>query len=189
MKIEDGKGKSGDMSVSASQRGNVSAKTAPRIFYISRDDSLAFNAISVGDFSYDIGEYCFYLKNTSSTRNMMIQHIEFHSVDAIRWVVHEVTGTAAAGTAIIPSNLNLASGIPAEATAMGGGAAITGLTPVKTVGTHRTGVFGEGEMDYAGSLILGPGNAIAVEYDNEYSTTTGFVEIDAFFHYEGIGVT
>jgi hypothetical protein len=189
MKIEDGKGKSGDMSVSASQRGNVSSKTASRSFYISRDDSLAFNAISTGAFSYDIGEYCFYLKNTSSTRNLMMQHIEYHSVDAVRWVVHEVTGTAAAGTSITPSNLNLASGIPAEATAMGGGAAITGLTSVKVIGTHRTGVFGEGEMAFNGALILGPGNAIAVEFDNEYSTTTGIVEIDMFFHFETIGAT
>ena len=189
MKIEDGKGKSGDMSVSASQRGNVSAKTAPRIFYISRDDERAFNAITVGGNDYAAGEFCFYLKNTSSTRNLMIQHLEFHSEDAVRFIINQVTGTAAGGTAITPSNLKLSSGIPAEATAMGGGAAITGLTVSKVIGTHRTTALSESEMDYGGALILGPGNAIAVEFDSEAGGTSGIVEIDAFFHYEGIGVT
>jgi hypothetical protein len=189
MKIEDGKGKNGDMSVSVAQRGNVSSKNAARIFYISRDDSLAFNAISIGDNDYADGEFCMYLKNTSATRNIMIQHIEFHSVDATRFIISEVTGTAAGGTVITPSNLNLASGIPGEATAMGGGAAITGLTVVKVVGTHRTTALSESEMSYEGALILGPGNAIAVEKDTEYSGTTGIVEIDVFFHFETIGAT
>ena len=177
------------MSVSSVNRGNVSAKTNPRLFYSSRDDGLAFNAISIGDNDYAIGEYCMYLKNTSTTRNLFIKHIEFHSVDASRFKVFEVTGTAAAATAIIPSNLNLGSGITAEATSMGGGAAITGLTAVKLIGTHRTTALGESEMDYADALILGPGDAIAVELDAEYGGITGIVELDIFFHYENIGAS
>lgn len=189
MKIEDGKGKNGDASVSSVQRLNVSAKVAPRMFYIGRDDGLTFNAISLGDNDYAAGEYCFYIKNTSATRNIYIQHIEYHSEDAAVWKLFEVTGTAAGATAIIPSNLNLGSGLLAEATCMGGGAAITGLTVVKQIGTHRTEALSEGEMHYDGALVLTPNKAIAVEYEKEYVGTSGLVEIDLFFWYETLGAS
>ena len=185
MKIEDGKGKNGDMSVSVSQRGNVSAKTKNRLFYVSRDDGLAFNAV-MPTFSAAAGEYVFYIKNTSADKNMMINHIELHSVEAVHWKFFEVTGTAAAGTAITPSNLNLGSGRQAEATCMGGGATITGLTLGKQLGSHRTEATGEAGMDWGGGLILSPNTAIVVEYD---TGTTGLCEIDCLFHFETIGAT
>ncbi|HUV84540.1 MAG TPA: hypothetical protein VMV86_02465 [Methanosarcinales archaeon] len=185
MKIEDGKGKNGDMSVSYAQRGNVSSKSKNRLFYISRDDGLAFNAV-MPSFSAAAGEYVFYLKNTSPTKNLMIDHIEYHSLQAVHWKVWQVTGTAAAGTAITPANLNLGTGIPAEATCIGGAATITGLTLGNQLGTHRTEATGEGEMDWGGGLILSPNTAIMVEYD---TGTTGLCEIDCLFHFETIGAT
>ena len=95
----------------------------------------------------------------------------------------QVTGTAAGGSVINSSNLNLGSANVAEATSRGDGA-VTGLTNVKQIGTHRNDANGEGEMDYDNALILAPNSAIAVEYD---SGTTGAAEIDCFFHYETIG--
>lgn len=183
MKIEDGKGKNGDMSVSASQRGNVSAKTNPRIFYVSRDDQKSYNAIMPG-YSATAGNYVFYMRNDSTFDNLFVQHIEFHSVQAVLWKIWEVSGTAAGGTVISPANLNLASGLTSETTCMGGGANITGLTTVKQIGTHRTDTNGHAEMRYQDSLILGPNKAIAVEYD---TGTTGLCEIDCFYHFEPIG--
>ena len=161
-------------SVSSTNRLNVSAKTNPRIFYSSRDDGQAFNAISLGANDYAAGEFGFYIKNTSTTRNMFIKHIEFHSVDAARYLIS-------------PSNLNLGSGLSAETTCMGGGAAITGLTTTKLIGTHRTTALSESEMSYLNALILTPNSAIAIEYDAEYGGTTGIMEIDCFFHFENIG--
>ena len=109
MKIEDGKGKNGDCSVSTAQRLNVSAKTRDRMFYISRDDEQAFNAV-MPTFNGVAGNYVFYLKNTSSTKNLFLHSLEYHSVENVQWKVWNVTGTAAAGTAITPTNLNLGSG-------------------------------------------------------------------------------
>ena len=185
MKIEDGKGKSGDASVSFAQRLNVSSKSKNRLFYISRDDGLAFNAV-MPSFSAAAGVYVFYLKNTSSEKNLYIDHIEYHSIQAVHWKVFQCTGTAAGGTVITPTNLNLGSGRGAEATAMGGAATITGLTIGNQIGTHRTEATGEGEMDWGGGLILSPGTAIVLEYD---TGTTGLCEIDCLFHYETIGAT
>jgi hypothetical protein len=181
LQIEDGKGSGRSCSVSTVNRLNVSAKTNPRIFYSSRDDGLAFNLIST-DSGATAGEYIFYIKNSSATRNLFVKHIEFHSANAAVWKVWEVTGTAS-GTTITSSNLNLSSGQVAEAVGVGDGA-ITGLTTVKQIGTHRNDANGEGEMTYDDALILGTGKAIAVEYD---TGTTGSAEIDCFFHYEDIG--
>ena len=183
MKIQDGKGKNGDASVSAAQRLNVSAKTRDRIYYVSRDDEQAFNAV-MPTFSAAAGEYVYYIKNTSSTKNMFLHSIEYHSVENVHWKVHQVTGTAAGGTAISPANLNLGSGRTAEATVMGGAATITGLTIVTQIGTHRTSAYGEASMNWGGGLILAPNTAIAIEYD---TGTTGLCEIDCIFHYETIG--
>lgn len=184
MKIEDGKGKNGDMSVSASQRGNVSAKTNPRIFYASRDDQKAYNAIMDSSFSAAAGDYVFYLANTSSSDNLFVKHIEFHSVQAVKWRIWEVSGTAAGGTTITPANLNLASGLSSSTICMGGGATITGLSTVKQIGTHRTEPDGDATMHYDDALIIGPNKAIAVEYD---TGTTGICEIDCFYHFEPVG--
>ena len=185
MKIEYGKGKNGDCSVSTAQRLNVSAKTRDRLFYVSRDDNLAFNAI-MPSFSAAAGQYVFYLKNTSSDKNLMVHGLEFHSVENVHWKIFSCTGTAAAGTAIEPTNLNLGSGRSAEASSMGGGATITGLTTVKQIGSHRTTAFGEAGMSFGDGLILAPNTAIVVEYD---TGTTGLCEIDCLFHFETIGAS
>lgn len=181
--LDDGLGKNGPMEVNEDRRGNVSSSVNPRIFYSSRDKQSAYNAImpEFGGSGAAAGNYVFYLKNDSKTEDIFIQHIEFHSVNSVKWKVWEVTGTAAGGTTITPGNLNLGSGKTADATCMGGGATITGLTTVKQIGTHRTEANGEGEMDYGDALILKSGNAIAVEYD---TGTTGECEIDCFFHFE-----
>jgi len=185
MRINDGKGKNGDASVSSVQRLNVSAKTKNRLFYISRDDGLAFNAV-MPTFSAAAGEYVYYLKNTSSDKNIFINSVEYHSVEAVVWKVFSVTGTAAGGTVITPTNINLGSGRQAEATVMGGGATITGLTTVAQIGTHRTQATGEASMDWGGGLILAPNTAIMVEYD---TGTTGLCEIDCLFHFETVGAS
>ena len=182
--IGDGKGANGPMSVSDSRRGNMSAQTNPRIFYSSRDDEKAYNAIMDSDYSATAGDYVFYFKNDSQTDNIFVKHIEFHSVQDAKWRVWEVTGTAAAGTTITPSNLNLSSGLQHPAVCMGGGATITGLTVGKQVGTHRTEAGSAGNMTYEDSLILGPGKAVMIEYD---TGTTGICEIDFFYHYETLG--
>lgn len=185
MRIEDGKGKNGDMSVSSVQRGNVSSKSKNRLFYISRDDGLAFNAV-MPSYSATAGDIVYYLKNTSADKNIMVDSLEFHSLQAAHWKIFQVTGTAAGGTAITPANVNLGSGRQAEASVMGGGATITGLTNSAQIGTHRTEATGEAHMDWSGGLILAPNTAIAVEYD---TGTTGLCEIDCLFHFETVGAS
>lgn len=166
--------------VSSFNRLNVSAKTNPRLFYASRDEAQSFNAISDTS-NAATGTYVHYLKNTSKTKNLFVKHIEFHSVNAAKWKIWHVTGTAT-GTDVVPSNLNLGSGLLAETECKGNGS-VTGLSNIKQIGVHRNDALGEGAMEYDDSLLISPEQAIAIEYIG----ATGDVETDIFFHFETIG--
>lgn len=181
MKVEDGKGKNGDMSVSVTQRGNVSAKTAPRPMYSARDDGLSFSAVY--HFTAAATEHVAYLKNTSSTRNLFVGDISFGGVETILWKCFFCTGTAAAGETITPTPTNRSKSIPAEATAMAGSTAITGLTTAGEFTTRRSSANGTEEEHFDGTVILGPGDAIVIEYD---TGTGGIAEVDVHFHYEDL---
>lgn len=182
MKIEDGKGKNGDMSVSSTQRGNVSAKTAPRAMFSARDDGLSFS--SVYTFTAAAGEHVAYLKNTSSTRNLFIGDISFGAVETVLWKGFFVTGTAAAGETVTPTPTNRSKSIPAEASCMAGNTAITGLTTDGIFTARRTPVNDTGEEAFDGTVVLGPGDAVVIEYD---TGTGGIGEVDIHFHYEDLG--
>ena len=182
MKIEDGKGKNGDMSVSTTQRANVSAKTAPRIMYASRDDGLGYTAI-YDDITADAGDYVAYLKNESSTRNLFVSDLAASGVENIKWKLWSATGVAASGEEVIPSGLNLSKKIPAEATAMAGAIPITGLTKDLPLGTGRSGANNGAEQMFHNALILGPGDAVVLEYDAGLS---GLCEATFHFHFEDL---
>jgi len=177
--IEDGAGRGFSASVSESNRLNVSGKVAARAYYVSRDDKLAFTVSSV-DASAAAGDYIFYIKNTSSTRNLYMGEIHVGAFEAVLWKCWHVTGTSAGSSALTPVNLNLSSGISAEATSRGDGA-ITGLTAVSLLHRIRSNALDESTMSFIGALILAPGDAIAVEYD---TGTTGTASVTCEFHYE-----
>jgi len=179
MKIEDGKGNNGDASVSSVQRLNVSAKTAPRAMYSSRDFGRSYSAIY--HMTAAAGEHVSYLKNTSSTRNMFIGDISFGGVPSILWKCFFCTGTAAAGEAVIPQPTNKSKAIPAEAIAMAGDTAITGLTTEGQFTTRRSAANETTEEAFEGTVILGPGDAVVIEFD---TGTSGICEVDIHFHYE-----
>jgi hypothetical protein len=184
MKIEDGKGKNGDASVSSVQRLNVSAKNAPRAMYAGRDFGLSYSAVYHATAA--AGEYVAYLKNTSSTRNMFVGDMTIGGVNSILWKMFFVAGTAASGELITPTPMNKSKNIPAEAIAMAGDTAITALTADGEFSAIRSPAADSIEENFDGTLILGPGDAIALEYD---AGTSGICEVDIHFHYEDIGAS
>ena len=180
MKIEDGRGKYGDAGVSADQRLDVSARSAERAFYSARDDGLAYS-VTMDAMTLAAGDIAGYLKNTSSTRNLIINDMDFSGVPAGKWIVSSCSGTAAAGTAVTPTNLNLSKGNAAEASAMSGDTSITGLTAIATIGVVRHEALGQQEENFSSGLILGPSDAIMIEYD---TGAGGLCEIVIDLHYE-----
>jgi len=184
MKIEDGKGKNGDMSVSTTQRGNVSAKTAPRAMYSARDEGQSFTAIYT--FTAAAGDQVAYLKNTSSGRNLFVGDVSLGGVQSVLWKFFFVTGTAASGETVISTPTNKSKNIPAETIAMAGDTSITGLTVGAAFSIRRSSANDTQEEAFEGTVILGPGDAIMIEYD---TGTAGIGEIDIHFHCEDIGAS
>jgi len=183
MQLEDGRGRGYSASISESNRLNVSAKSNPRMFYISRDEQRAFSAVGI-DSSAAAGDMVFHLKNTSASRNMVLHTLAASSANNTLLKLWEVTGTAASGSEITPTNLNLTSGLTAEADCMGGeAAAITGLATGRLISCRRITASTHIALDLNDALIIGPSDQIAVEYD---TGTTGSVELTAVFYYEDI---
>jgi len=178
--IEDGGGKNGNVWISKNQRLNTSSRSNPREFYASRDEGRAYSAMYV-DMTLVAGDICAYLKNDSSTRNLFIGDITVGGVSDGSYKIFKVTGTAAAGATVTPASLNLSKSIPAEATAMSGDTSITGLTFVEQLSFMRHPALSQVEESYDGTIILGPGDAIAIEMD---AGTGGVHDVDIHFHYE-----
>ncbi len=153
---------------------------------ISREEQRSFNVVFSGPTMTD-GQYVAYIKNTSTTRNMHIwlTRCGAEGTAPIIWKIHSVTGTAANGVAVTPINLNLSSGLTAEATTIGdqGGTAISGLTSEGVVAQFRHANQASFDVPFHGTLILGPGNAIAVEADDGSVTAS---EVLIRFYYEDI---
>lgn len=176
MYIEDGKGKNGKASVSAVQRLNVSAKTAPRIFYIARDDERSFTWNS--SYSATSGDKVLYIKNTDTDRNLIIHFLSLGCANNGKFEIYTASGTAA-GTTITPTNLNVASRKEANSSQFGD-AAVTGVSTIGKLYTKRIlANTTEPVQGIAQAVILGFGDAIVVEYTG--STGEIDVEVTAYF--------
>jgi len=161
--ILDGKGSGQSAAISPSgNRLNVSSRADERIYYISRDNGDSYSVTSI-DASPSGGEYNFYFKNTSTTQKFYVKHIIVGAADLAIFKVAVVTGTAA-GTELTPVNLNLTSGRTASCDCRGNGA-ITGLTESSVIDIRSVEADATEGFDFHDALILGQGDAIAVEFD------------------------
>lgn len=179
--IEDGKGRGFSVSVSESNRLNVSAKIAHRSYYVSRDRRQAFAITSI-DADAVAGDFILYIKNISSTKLLFVNDVHVSAVQSVLWKLWTVTGTAAGSSALTPANFHSGAGITAEATVRGNGA-VSGLSTDRLMHAKRTLATGSGTMEVKGAFILSPNTAFAVEYD---TGTTGIAEVTVEFHFEDI---
>ena len=112
-------------------------------------------------------EYTLWIKNNSE-KNLIIQDIYSWAVDAdVVWKLWQVTGTGATAPAIVPVNMNISSAHIAAVTCLGGATAVSGLTTVNTPIFHW--YQGPANTPFSfntdDALIIGPGQAVAIEYD------------------------
>ena len=149
-------------------RANVSSRSDSRAYYNSRDKGQTFS-IPFDFQSAAAGEFGVYFKNTSTTGKVfVVGAIGVNSAEASRIKLWFVTGTAASGTAVIPTNLNASSGNAATGTAMEGGSAATGITGLSEDGLidflYIT-ALGHQEFRLNDRLRLSQNDAIALEYE------------------------
>jgi hypothetical protein len=178
-RIQDGSGTGREAKVTADNRLDTSSRQNPRLYYISRDDGQVYSATS-HDASAAAGTYIIYLKNISTTKNIYVDEVIVGGVETALWKLWFVTGTAAGGSVLTPTNLNKTSANAADATSRGNDS-ITGLTTAGQIGAVRSSANGHADLSTRDSIILGQGDAIAIEYD---TGTTGIAEAEIVFYYE-----
>jgi len=153
-------------------RANVSSRSDSRGYYVSRDRQLAFSAC----FSHPTsaaGQYSFYFKNTSSTKDFVVSTIGLNSDLGAQIKLWRVSGTAANGVTLTPTNENLSSSVTADATCLedGAGTAISGLTNENLLDYALIPVDGVRELLADDRVRLSQNEAIAIEVDAVTSGT------------------
>jgi len=172
-KIDYSSDKSGGLEEArgSDSRLNVSSRSDSRSYYNSRDEAQAYSVpFAMADAA--VGEFVVYWRNTSSDRKLVIDAIGFNAIENAHAILHYVSGTAAGGNELTPTNLNKSSSnaAPSDSTvsAMEGGAAatgITGLTSISVIDRANVQANGHEEFRLADRLRLGQNDAIAIEYD------------------------
>lgn len=149
-------------------RLNVSSRADSRAYYNSRDKGQTYTVpFDFQDAS--AGEFGVYWKNISTDgKILVIRSIGVNSIQNSRIKLMYVTGTAAAGTTVTPTNLNKLSPNSANAIAMEGGSAATGITGLTNDGLIDfvyVSANGHEEFRLDDQLRLGQNDAVALEYD------------------------
>ena len=149
-------------------RASVSSRTDSRSYYNSRDKGQAYS-IPFDFQSATAGEFGGYFKNASTNGKIfVVDSIGVNTVEASRIKLWFVSGTAAGGTNLIPTNLNRASGNAATSTAMEGASAATGITGLSSdalIDIVYVTATGHEEFRLDDRLRLAQNDAIAIEYD------------------------
>jgi len=177
VRIEDGKGSGVIAQVTTKNRLSVDAAVSTRDFFVSKDEGQAYHVVSE-DATAVANEETFYIQNSSTSKNLFIDHLILATDTANKFRLKKVTGTAAGGSALTAENLNMTSSNSADAVMRGDGS-ITGLTDAGDVTIIRVDANDTGEMEFEDKLILGQNDAIAIETE-----ANAAVEITADFHFE-----
>jgi len=176
VRIDDG-GKNGSVSVSNTQRLDVSSRSASREYYESRDEGQVYSVISV-DATAVANEESIYVQNTSTSKDMIIDQVIISTDTASLWRIKFVTGTATGSSVLTPINLKKASSNSASSTCRGNGA-VGGTTDNGDIILARVGAAEHDEFTFSEALRLGQDDAIAVECE-----TNAAVEITIIFHFD-----
>ena len=172
--IEDGKGRGFTTEVTDNNKLAVAAVMRRAVTSISEENGLAF--IAETNFTTTaINQVFFYLKNTDSEKMLHVNRLILNSDVNTMFHLYKATGTASGGSAVTPTNINFTSGNTADVTVLGAGS-ITGLTLTKL---HHARILASDSfiVDWGGAIILGNGDAIAIES----TTTTTFATCSVEF--------
>ena len=169
IEIEDGTGDGYRVKVDKCHRMETKSVAFSESAQVSREDGLTF--LWTSSYSASTGDEVIYIKNTSATKNLIIDKATVNSVLTGLFELNEVSGTAA-GTVDTGANANRTSSNAAEASSFGN-AAVTGLTPGVRIDMARVPAAGRATMELNDVLILGLGDAVAITYTG----STGIIDI------------
>ena len=185
MIINDGSGTGRAARVTEDNRLQVMSNVASRIYFNSRDYQESYSIVCA-DSGPTAAEYTLYIGNTNQTHDLVIGEFWTYATDAdVQWKLAHVTGTAAGAALIVPVNCNLTSSKVATAIVRGGThLGVTGLTPVNVIWQWRNGAVNTTIILTTSDLLrVGPGQAVAIEYD---AGTGGAVLIGVTMYFDRI---
>lgn len=177
LRIEDGTGSGSSAKVSTTNKLLAESESAPRDFFVSRDDGQVF-AVQSEDAATAANEETLYLQNTSTDKDLIIDDVIICADAATKFRLKFVTGTAAGSSALTATNLNKSSSNSAAIIARGDGA-VTGLTDDGDIAIISVAADDTQEIKLDEALRLGQDDAIAVE-----SEGIANVAMTVEFHFE-----
>jgi len=172
--IADGTGGGTQATVTHDNRLETTARTSPRIAYISKDDGLSFTWSHAYD--YDANDTILLVSNSSTTKNLSIHTIAVGTDTATRFTVHSPAYPTLAGTLVTGTNPNRTSGAVADAEAYGDE---TGNTQGDIIFNGMLIGTGTAIIAPEGSIILGYHDCIAVDFVT--AGTMGTVTITGYY--------
>ena len=145
-------------------RANVSSRSDPRTYYISRDKSQSFT-LNWDDASTESGDYVAYWQNTDVTgKHLIIEGIEFGSQYGSDWQLQIVTGTGGGGTAATPVCLNRAKPLAASSNCFTAVSTTVTIGAVDVIIAHPTVGARSGQyFELKDQLRIGQDQAIALQ--------------------------
>lgn len=160
-RLESGDGKNPDARTNSEGKLIIESESAPRDFFISRDDGQVYT-VSVADAGAVADEETIYLQNLSSTKNLIIDDIIIGSDIVSIWRIKFVTGTTT-GTVVTPVNLNKTSSNAADVLCRGGAGGVASATDAGDIGVYRIPADDSKIISFEEALILGQNDAITIE--------------------------
>ena len=181
MQINDGKGTGYTAEVNSANQLETRSVSQNRAEWENHNHAKAFAFFfsqAAGDAAAT--EYLGYIKNDSDD-DMVVDEISVHATAADSIYVVQVTGTAAGGTAVVPKNMNLGSGLTASCTTMKH-TNITGLTQSGTrLLNFNLAAAGFIVRTPYPSILMPKNTAIAVVTSTDQAQT---LSVNIMFHYE-----
>ena len=178
MLIDDGTGAGYKAHVTDENKLRVYSTVETEISFESEFNGRAFSWSNVS-YDYAAGDTVLLVKNTSTTLNLIVDHIHIYAGSISEVVVHCPTCASPTGTAVTGVNMNRQSGRVAESTAI---ADETTNTQANVIARHVCPGSGNGGIDIEldGALILGLNDCIAIDFTDEGASA--YVNIEGYYH-------
>ena len=180
--IKDGKGSGREVSVSSTNRMDVSSRSNGRDFYVSRDDGQAYHW-SGQVANATVGSIVLAVRNLSNTLNIFINEVTVTSLTSTTWEIYANNGVDT-GTTVTGVNLNRTSSNVADSDALSTVTLGTANAVTNKLAEFNSGGFETAEHNFGDALILGRNDSINVEIGGATLGAGAIVNITIDGHFE-----
>ena len=173
MQIEDGQGNGYRVGVNSSNRLKVNASVVSIVEQINEEDGRVWAAPLVA--IAPSGATYFFLFQNKGQRVLAVQKIILASTVAGVFLIRKISGTAANGTDLVPTNMNLAATGQPDTSVIQTGTSITGLTEEGILFPIYLAANVPFTSEIGPKIYVPPGTGIAIKAPGA-ATVNGWVE-------------